>query len=97
MALSDETLAVAGFELEQVLLTPHSFESLLYYKRRRVSFNVTVYELGSRNGHCFVWNESVACEVASCVWEYITLKESEGKKGFILNSDKNKYLVSRCS
>ena len=86
MALKDETLAVAGFELEQVLLTPHSFESLLYYKRRRASFNVTVYELGSRNGHCFVWNESVAsrgwgaCEVPSCVWEYITLNVSEGKK-----------------
>ena len=104
LALKDETLAVACFDLEQVLLTPHSFESSLYYKRRLASFNFTIYDLGSRNGHCFVWNESVAsrgaCEVASCVWDFIALKVSEGKKGFIFYSDnccaqnKNKYLLS---
>ena len=36
-------------------MTPHSFESALYYKRRLNTYNL--YDFGSTDGH---WNESIA-------------------------------------
>ena len=76
--------AVCCFDLEEVLLTPHSFESCLYYKRRLNTFNFTVYDLGTRDGHCFVWNEAIAsrgaCEIASCLLSYLQDLSKRGEK-----------------
>jgi hypothetical protein len=59
--------------------------------------------MGSANGHCFVWNESIAsrgaCEIASCLFHFIKQKSEEGKKKFIFYSDncaaqnKNKFYI----
>ena len=94
----------ACFDLEEVLLTPHSFESALYYKRRLNTYNFTLYDFGSTDGHCFVWNESIAsrgvCEIASCVYTFIKTKSESGKKSFVFFSDncsaqnKNKFYVA---
>ena len=95
--------AVCCFDLEEVLLTPHSFESCLYYKRRLNTFNFTVYDLGTRDGHCFVWNEAIAsrgaCEIASCLLSYLQDLSRRGEK-VIMYSDnctgqnKNRYFVT---
>ena len=45
---------VCCFYLEEFVITPHSFESCLYCKRRLNTFNLTVYDLGTLDGHCFV-------------------------------------------
>ena len=50
----------ACFDLEQILLTPSSFESSVYYKRKLNSYNFTVYNLGNADGRCYLWNESIA-------------------------------------
>ena len=68
-------LVVSCFDLQEVLLTPHSNESCLYYKRRLNNFNFTIYDLGSKSGYSFLWNESTAGrganEIASCLFSFI--------------------------
>ncbi|XP_052218286.1 uncharacterized protein LOC127835889 isoform X3 [Dreissena polymorpha] len=98
------TMCVASFDLEQILQTPHSFESCLFYKRRLNSYNFTLYDMGNSNGYCYVWNETIAkrggCEIASCVKLFIEQKSSEGVKDFVFYSDnclgqnKNKFYLS---
>ena len=46
----DTEFIAVGFDLEDVLLTPHSFESALYYRRRLNTFNFTMYDLGPQMG-----------------------------------------------
>ena len=53
---NQKDLVTACFDLEEVLLTPYSFQSCLYYKRRLSTFNFTIYDLGTCEGHCYVWN-----------------------------------------
>ena len=48
---NQKDLVTACFGLEEVLLTPHSFQSCLCYKRRLNTFNFTIYDLGTREGH----------------------------------------------
>ncbi|WAQ94258.1 hypothetical protein MAR_006729 [Mya arenaria] len=101
-AKTDASLVCAC--LQQILLTPSSFESNFYYKRRLNNFNLTVYDMANRNGHCFLWNESIsnrgACEIATCVYNFIAQKALEGKTQFIVYSDnccsqnKNKFYVT---
>ena len=96
--------AVCCFDLEEVFLTPHSFESCLFYKRRLNTFNFTVYNFGTRDGYCFVWNEAIvsrgACDIASCLLSYLEEMPRRGKKRVIMYSDnhtgqnKNRYLVT---
>ncbi|XP_052215260.1 uncharacterized protein LOC127833824 isoform X1 [Dreissena polymorpha] len=103
-AKTDHDLCVACFDLEQVLLTPHSNESCLYYKRKLSSFNFTIYDLCTKDGYCYIWNEVIsgrgACEIASCVLDFIKAKRKKGIKHFIFYSDncssqnKNKYYIT---
>ena len=95
---------VCCFDLEEVLLTPHSFESCLFYKRRLNSFDFTIYDMGTSDGHCYLWNEAIssrgACEIASCLFSFIQDMSGKGKKDFIMYSDnccaqnKNKYFLT---
>jgi len=47
---------------------------MFYYKRKLGVYNFTIYEISSRDGYCFVWNEEQAnrgtIEMASCLWKY---------------------------
>ena len=58
-----------SFDLEKVLYTPCSKVSVLYYKRKLSTYNFTVYNHATKDGHCYMWNESIAArgsnEVAS--------------------------------
>ena len=86
-----DTVCAACFDLEQILLTPKSFESSLYYKRRLSTYNFTIYDLGKKDGFCYTWNETVAkrgsSEVASCILSFIAQKSKEGFSEFIFYSD----------
>ena len=103
-ALQNDDTAVCCFDLEEVLLTPHSFESCLYFKRRLNTFNFTIYDFGTRDGYCFVWNEAIAsrgaCEIASCLLSFIEKLSKTGKRKLVMYSDnccgqnKNRYFVT---
>lgn len=76
-AAESPLIASPVFDLEQVFSFPMSPESLVFYKRRLTGFNLTIYELGSRDCLCNFWDETISrrgsSEIASCV--YIYLKE----------------------
>ena len=85
-------------------MTPKGFESALYYKRRLNTFNFSMYDLGTKQVQCFIWNESNsgrgACEISTCVYRYIEEMSKAGKQNFVFYSDncwaqnKNKHYVS---
>lgn len=74
-SVESQEVATAVFDLEQVFTFPISPESLVFYKRRLTAFNLTVYELGTRDCDCFFWNETQSrrgsSEIASCVFTYL--------------------------
>ncbi|XP_053396810.1 uncharacterized protein LOC128556283 [Mercenaria mercenaria] len=100
----DDYLLAACFDLEKVLLTPKGKASSLYYRRRLNSFNLSIYNLGTSDANCYVWNESIAsrgaCEISSCVYDFLKYSRSRGKQKFIFFSDncssqnKNRYYIS---
>ncbi len=73
-------VASAVFDLEQVFTFPKSPESLVFYKRRLTAFNMTMYELASRDCDCFYWNETMShrgsSEIATCVFSYLQEKDA---------------------
>ena len=48
-------------------MTPKAFESSLYYKRRLNTFNFSIYDLGSSDAYCYLWNESVSGRGKGCL------------------------------
>ncbi len=76
--------SAACFDLQQILVTPHSNESVLYYSRKLCTFNLTVYDLGSKEGYSYIWHEAIsgrgADEIASCVYMYLKSQANLGKK-----------------
>ena len=103
-AKTDPSLVSACFDLQEVLLTPKSFENSMYYKRRLNTFNFSIYNMANKDGFCYIWNESIssrgAYEISSCVYDFIYQHYSQGKENFTFFSDncsaqnKNKYIVT---
>lgn len=54
----------------------------MFYKRRLSKFNFTVYDVVTKECHCFTWNETIskrgACEIASCLYKVIILYNQQG-------------------
>lgn len=46
----------AVFDLQQVMYLPKSNDGQIFYKRRLANYNFTIYNLGSRDCNCYVWN-----------------------------------------
>ncbi|KAG4079311.1 hypothetical protein HA402_008003 [Bradysia odoriphaga] len=74
-SIESQEVATPVFDLEQVFTFPMSPESLVFYKRRLTAFNLTVYELGSRDCDCFFWDETQSrrgsSEIGTCVFLYL--------------------------
>lgn len=81
----------ACYDLQQILVTPRSMSSQLFYRRKLATYNLTVYDLGRSMGHCYVWHEGMAkrgCKnIASCVWNFIKYRSAEGIKTFSFFTD----------
>ena len=90
-SLEDEDFIAVCFDLEEVLMTPKGFESILFYKRRLNNFNLSFYDLGTGQVNCYLWNESMsgrgACEISSCIFDFIQKMANKGKKRFVFFSD----------
>lgn len=91
----------AVFDLQQVIYLLKSTRSELFYKRRLANFNFTIYDLGNKEGLCFLSHEGQtrrgACEVSSHLHTFLTRQDSKGIKEVELYSDgcigQNKYSV----
>jgi len=74
-AQEDPTICYAVFDLQKVLQTPKDETSVLYYKRKLATYNLTIYDGARKIGRCYVWHEGEgrrgANEVASCLAEFI--------------------------
>ncbi|XP_072398864.1 uncharacterized protein [Diabrotica undecimpunctata] len=70
------------FDLQQVIHLPISNENAIFYKRRLACYNLTFYNLASRDCHCFTWNECDSgrgsCEISTALFK-ILLKYDEKK------------------
>lgn len=55
---TDTTVNVYAMDLQSVLLSPKSTVSAMYYKTKLIVHNFTIYNLKSKEGFCFLWNES---------------------------------------
>lgn len=53
-AKKNESYKAVTFDLEQVLTTPWSNVSSLFYSRKLSTYNLTVYELDSKDVKCYV-------------------------------------------
>lgn len=53
----NEANKVYTVDLQSVLLTPKSNVSLLYYKKKLVVHNFTIYNIKTKQGFCYLWNE----------------------------------------
>ena len=78
------------FDLQQVLSTPASNTSVLFYKRKLSSHNFTVYNQQSGEGTCFMWSEvngrRGSCEIGTCLMKYLQ-QQPETVKHVTLFSD----------
>ncbi|KAJ8873345.1 hypothetical protein PR048_026979 [Dryococelus australis] len=66
----------ANFDLQAVLYCPLEHSKPVFYKRKFVVYNFTVYEVAKKQGHCFLWDESNvkrgANEIATCLQKFIS-------------------------
>lgn len=67
---------VYTMDLQSVLLCPKSTVSLLYYKMKLVVHNFTIFNVKTKDGYCFIWNETEggvgSNEFASILSAFIT-------------------------
>ncbi|KAF2901568.1 hypothetical protein ILUMI_04625 [Ignelater luminosus] len=77
----DFIIICASFDFQKVLDTPHG-DNKLYYSRKYVYFNKTVYESGTREGFCYVWEQSDGnrgCnEIYTIIHKYLQDVDSRG-------------------
>lgn len=83
---SNGTIICATFDFQKVLTCPHGQISVLYYKRKLSCYNFTIYDVGAKDGYCYVWDESIAKrganEVAICLYNFLRDFSRKGVKEF---------------
>ena len=81
----------AVFDLQQVIFLPISNDSKLFYKRRLSNYNFTIYDIKSKECHCFLWHEGLSkrgsCEISTCLYKYLNFLDEKGIKNVSLFSD----------
>ncbi|XP_055676594.1 uncharacterized protein LOC129785944 isoform X2 [Lutzomyia longipalpis] len=90
-ARESDNICAAVFDYEKILNAPSNHASALYYKRKLGVFNFTIYDLGTQNACCYVYDETQGkkggSEVASCLLNFIKSGISKGKSKFLFWSD----------
>ena len=75
MAKEDPKILACTFDLEALWYTTCSKVSTLFYKRKLCTYNVTMFNLASKEGYCLLWDETVAKrgsnEIGSASMKYI--------------------------
>jgi hypothetical protein len=84
-------LCVASYDFQKILHCPKGENAAFFYKSKLRCYNFTIFEHGIKQGHCYVWDQTLAgkgaLEVASCLYLFISKKIDEGVKEFIFYSD----------
>lgn len=87
----DAKYVTASFDLQQVLYLPKSNRSEVFYKRRLACYNLTIFDIGSREGFCYFAHEGLTCrgsnEICSYVYDFLQKKDADGAENVTLFSD----------
>ena len=101
----DPTHCMATFDLEAILQLPCGQVSQLYYKRKLVVYNFTVYENPSSMGNCYLWTEvdgrKGSDEIGTCLLKYFQeIPDSISKVDIFSDNcggqNKNIQIVAAC-
>jgi len=83
-AENDLEFYIAVFDLEKILQIPQSEVSSFYYKRKLATYNFTIYDIGKKEGYCFMWDESGgkrgSNEISTCILKFMKIKKENGIK-----------------
>lgn len=92
------------FDLEKVLINPHSEVSNFYFSRKLATYNFSLCDLGTKDDSYYMWREAIAQrgfrENATCVEDYLSQQIEKGIKRIVLFSDscaeqnRNKHVVT---
>ena len=70
--IEDPTVALACFDLEEVLPIPKANEGEIYYKRQLNNYNLSVYGYHDKTGHNYLWNETCAKRGANDIGSWVS-------------------------
>ena len=91
LAVNSSSYCAACYDMQQVLVTPRTNSSQLYYRRKLATYNLTVFDMGMKKGHCFMWHEGQAkrgaANIASCVFKFIEEYSQNGVTQFSFFTD----------
>ncbi|KAK3929722.1 Phosphoglycolate phosphatase [Frankliniella fusca] len=77
-------VAMCTFDLQKVLPCPRSETSVFFYRNKLSVFNLTVYDVRTHLGKCYVWHEGIAKrganDIGSCVFKHISSYADNGIK-----------------
>lgn len=72
----DSKFLCVSFDLQKVLNTPCGKSMLLYYSRKIAVYNFTAYESRTKNGYCYIWDETNgkkgSNEICTSLMQYLT-------------------------
>lgn len=75
-AEDDKSFHTYSFDLQSVLYTPCSTVSSMYYMRKLCVYNLCVFDQNTKDGTCFVWDETNgkrgACEIGTTLYIHLS-------------------------
>nr|CAH7712759.1 unnamed protein product [Callosobruchus chinensis] len=81
----------AVFDLQQVIYLPILNDSKVFFKNRLINFNLTIYNLGTKDCYCYTWHEGIskrgANEISTCVYKFLLQCDTQGVKTVSLFAD----------
>jgi hypothetical protein len=78
-AISNAHLLAFNFDLQAVLYTPKTEAGQIFYKRKLAVYNLTMYNLATKQGTCFTWDETQGqrgtIEISTCLFKYLHMHQ----------------------
>ena len=97
----DKSLLVFNFDLEAVLYTPCDKVSTIYYMRKLCTYNSTAFNLVTKTGQCYIWDESEgkrgSNEIGTTIHRY--LEQFDGEEVVMFSDtcggqNRNQYIAA---
>ncbi|KAK3921498.1 Dynein assembly factor 4, axonemal [Frankliniella fusca] len=88
---TEADLCVASFDFQKILYRPKGENATYFYRSKFKCFDFTIFDHRTKEGRCYVWDQTIASkganEAASCLLLFIEEKAKEGIKKIVFYSD----------